>query len=124
MKTGAMKREVENTNDKPGRAADRSISIGARARFRVLHDPSLYPLAGERRMTKFEVQFGLRYNTFTDGTVILDVVTGGRHDVVVKKVFKPTDKGGMLALLESRLEPPHLMINPKVYDEKGRYIGD
>ena len=72
-------------------------------------------------MTKFEVQFRLRYNTFTDGTVILDEVTRGRDEVVVKKVFKATDKGGMLALLESRLEPPHPMINPRSYDEQGKY---
>jgi len=119
-----MKHEEQDANEKSGRGADRStsISIGGKARFRMLHDPGLYPLAGERYMTRFEVQFGLRYNTFNDGTVIADVVAGSRHEVVVKKVFKPTNEGGMLALLESQLLPPHPLINPKSYDEQGRYI--
>lgn len=99
-----MKHDKRDANEKLRRGADRSTSIfiGGKARFRLLHDPGLYPLAGERFMTRFEVQFGLRYNTFNDGTVILDMVAGSRHEVVVKKVFKPTNEGGMLALLESR----------------------
>jgi hypothetical protein len=92
--------------------ADKSISIGAKARFKVVHDPGNYPLAGERRMTKFEVQFGLRYNTFNNGTIIEDEVTGTRHQVVIKHIFKETNTGGMLALLESDLVPSHPMINP------------
>ena len=80
---------------------NRSISIGAKPRFRVVHDPGAHPLAGERRMTKFEVQFGLRYNTFNNGTVIADEVTGSQHQVVIKHIFKAGSTGGMLALLEA-----------------------
>ena len=103
---------------------DRFISIGRKPRFRVVHDPGAYPLAGGRRMTKFEVQFGLRYNTFTNGTIIEDEATGSQHRVVVKHVFKPTLSGGMLAMIESDFVPPHPMINPRSYDEEGRYIND
>ena len=99
---------------------DKSISIGAKPRFRVVHDPGAHPLVGERRMTKFEVQFGLRYNTFNNGTIIEDEVTGGRHEVVIKHIFKATNTGGMLALLESDFVPPHPMINPNSEDEDGR----
>jgi hypothetical protein len=90
----------------------------------LVHDPGAYPLAGERRMTKFEVQFGLRYNTFTNGTIIEDEVTGSQHQVVVKHIFKPTHTGGMLAMLESEFVPPHAMINPRSYDEDGHYVGE
>ena len=114
--------EVDNSNPEAGEAGGGSALTRGRRKFRVLHDPGLYPLAGERYMTQFEVQFGLRYNTFPDGTVIMDVVAGSRHEVVVKKLFKPTNKGGMLALLESQLQPTHAMINPKSYDEQGRYL--
>ena len=43
-------------------------------------------------------------------------------EVVIKNVFKATNNGGMLALLESELQPPHPLIHPKSYDEQGRYI--
>ena len=90
--------------------------------FRVLHDPSPHPISSERPMSKFEVQFGLRYNTFTNGTIIEDIVTGSRHEVVIKNVFKPTNKGGMLAFIESDFIPPHPIINPRSYTKDGKYI--
>ena len=101
-------------------SADKSISIGGKARFKVVHDPGSDPLAGERRMTKFEVQFGLRYNTFNNGTIIEDEVTGTQHEVVIKHIFKAGSTGGMLALLESDFVPPHPMINPHSEDEEER----
>jgi len=90
--------------------------------FRVLHDPSPHPISSERPMSKFEVQFGLRYNTFTNGTIIEDIVAGSRHEVIIKNIFKPTNKGGMLAFMESDLIPPHPMINPRSYTKDGKYI--
>jgi hypothetical protein len=90
--------------------------------FYVVHDPSPHPLSSDRGMTKYEVQFGLRYNTFTKGTIIKDIVTGSRHEVITKNVFKPTLKGGMLAFIESYLDPPHPIINPRSYTKDGKYI--
>jgi len=83
-----------------------------RCRFRVLHDPSPYPISGERCMSKFEVQYGLRYNTFTKGTIIEDIVAGSLHEVVTRNIFKATHRGGMLAFIESELVPPHPMVTP------------
>jgi len=117
-----MKHEEQGADKKPGSGGNRSISIGGKARFRLLQDPGKRQAAGERYMTRGEVQFGLRHNTFNPGVVIIDVIADSRHEVVVKNVFKPTNNGGMLALLESHLQPPHPLINPKSYDEQGRYI--
>jgi hypothetical protein len=121
-KAGAMKHEEQGADKKPGSGGNRSIYIGGKARFQLLHDTGHHPAARERYMTRGEVQFGLRYNTFNNGCVIIDLVAGSRHEVVIKNVFKPTNTGGMLALLESQLQPPHPLINPKSYDEQGRYI--
>jgi hypothetical protein len=90
--------------------------------FFVIHDPSPHPLSSDRGMTKYEVQFGLRYNTFTKGTIIKDIVTGSRHEVITRNIFKPTLRGGMLALIESDLVPRHPIINPRSYTKDGKYI--
>ena len=93
-----------------------------RPRFRIIHDPSPHPISGERLMSKYEVQFGVRYTTFTDGTIIEDIVAGTQHKVVINNVFKPFPNGGLAALREANLVPPHPMIEPKSYTEDGDYI--
>jgi len=89
------------------------------SRFRVLHDPSPYPISSGRSLSKFEVPYGLRYNTFTNGTIIQDVITLTRHEVVIQKVFKLTAGGGMLSQLKSKLVPPHPMIQLRTDSEDG-----
>jgi hypothetical protein len=89
--------------------------------FFVIHDPSPHPLSSDRGMTKYEVQFGLCYNTFTKGTIIKDIVTSSRHEVITQNIFKPASRGGMLAFIESYLEPPHPIINPRSYTEDGKF---
>ena len=106
---------VIEDNSKTSGIARRSPS------FRVVHDPSPAPISGERCMTKYEVQYGLRFNTFTKGTIIEDIIIGSRHKVITRNIFKPTQRGGMLALIESDLVPPHPMINPRSYSEDGTY---
>ena len=84
-----------------------------KSRFRVVHDPSPYPISSGRALSKFEVQYGLQYNTFTNGTIIQDVITLKRHEVVIQKVFKLSGSGGMGLRPTSKLIPPHPMIDPR-----------
>jgi hypothetical protein len=86
-----------------------------------VHDPSPAPISGERCITKYEVQYGLCFNTFTKGTIIEDIIIGSRHKVNTKNIFKPASRGGMLAFIESFLDPPHPMINPCSYSDDGVY---
>ena len=85
----------------------------SRNRFRVLHDPSPYPISSGRALSKFEVQYGLQYNTFTNGTIIQDGITLMRHEVVIQKVFKLSASGGVGLRPTSKLIPPHPMIDPR-----------
>ena len=90
-----------------------------RSRFRVLHDPSPYPISSGRTLSKFEVQYGLCYNTFTNGTIIQDGITLMCHEVVIKKVFKLSASGGVGLRHTSKLIPPHPMIDPRSDSEDG-----
>ena len=74
-----------------------------------------------RELTKFKVQYGLRYNTFTNGTIIEDIMLGSRHEVVTKNVFKPTSRGGVSALVKSEFVSTHPMINLCAFSDDRMY---
>ena len=109
-------------NDRCSQTSETSGIARRSPTFRIIHDPGPYPISGERCMTKYEVQYGLRYNTFTRGTIIEDIVTGSHHKVVTRKIFKPASRSCMLALIESYLFPPHPMFNTRAYTKDGKYI--
>ena len=52
--------------------------------FVLLTDPGPYPLASGLELPRLQVVYGLRYGSFSPGTVLLDQASGLRHTVCRK----------------------------------------
>ncbi len=85
--------------------------LNNRASFKIIQDPRAYPLSSHSPLSQFEVYWGLRLNSFVDGTIIEDRSRGTQHRVVVKKCFVPYPNNGLAVYHESKLVPPHPKIN-------------
>jgi hypothetical protein len=99
-----------NNSDSPASFDQDTEFDTSSARFRIVHDPGPYPISSGLRLTKDEMLYGLLYNSFTDGTIMMDVITSKFHRVVIKNDFKLIGTSGMGFRLKSKLVPPHPLI--------------
>ena len=123
---------LTNTDDSPipafhagkrtnGRPKYRSLY--KKPRFRVVDDPGPHPMASERLLSHYEVQSGLRFNSFTDGTLIEDTIAGSMHIVYIEHVLVEAPDGkGTISYPRSIFYPRHPLVNPRFYTEDGKFI--